>query len=97
MCPSISRQSLPRITTTRRLKPRRPRFVVPIHLRGQRMPRSPLARGVDEEDRHHAAHQGKFLRGLDNPVHAAAEARAIFARAEEQGVEECGVPDGEEK
>lgn len=57
----------------------------------------PLARGVDEEDRHHAAHQGKFLRGLDNPVHAAAEARAIFARAEEQGVEECGVPDGEEK
>ena len=39
-CPSISLHHDPLTTTTRRLKVRRPRFVVPSQRRGQRTPRS---------------------------------------------------------
>ena len=51
----------------------------------------------DEERGDEAAHQGDFFGCFDHPVDAAAEAGAIFAGAEEEQVDEEGVPEGEEE
>ena len=57
----------------------------------------PLSGSPDEEGSDKAAHQGDLLRHLDEPVDGAAEAGAIFARAEEKGVDEEAVPEAEDE
>ena len=51
-------------------------------------PTAPLARAPDQDAGHDAAHQRDLLGRLDDPVDGAAEAAAIFARVEEEKVDE---------
>ena len=57
----------------------------------------PLSGGPDEERGNEAAHESDLLGHLDEPVDTSAEAGAIFAGAEEEGVDEEAVPDAEDE
>lgn len=52
----------------------------------------PLPSDVDEPRRQHTTQQCELLARLEEPVHRAAEAGAIFSGAQEEQVEEDAVP-----
>ena len=56
----------------------------------------PYAGGPDEDGGHDTAHEAELLHGLDAPVDGAADAAAVLARGEEEGVAKAADPGGEQ-
>ena len=95
MCPSISRYHLLFTTTTRRLNPLKPRFVVPSHFLGHRTPRSHCPVAQTSKAVTPPPHESDLLECFDHPVDATAMTVAIFAGSEEERIGKGEVPDGE--